>query len=85
MNKYHKILEKILKKGKKQGNKKGNITFLLNEKLELKPADLLEIFEGHGIARNKLKTELELFQSGERFTERYREAGISWWDYCGQY
>ena len=36
-----------------------------------------------GIARNKLKTELELFQSGERFTERYREAGISWWDYCG--
>ena len=83
MNKYHKILEKILKKGKIQGNKKGNITFLLNEKLELKPADLLEIFEGHGIARNKLKTELELFQSGERFTERYREAGISWWDYCG--
>ena len=47
MNKYHKILEKILKKGKIQGNKKGNITFLLNEKLELKPADLLEIFEGH--------------------------------------
>ena len=83
MNKYHKILEKILKKGKIQGNKKGNITFLLNEKLELKPADLLEIFEGHGIARNKLKAELELFQSGERFTERYREAGISWWDYCG--
>ena len=83
MNKYHKILEKILKKGKIQGNKKGNITFLLNEKLELKPADLLEIFESHGIARNKLKTELELFQSGERFTERYREAGISWWDYCG--
>lgn len=83
MNKYHKILEKILKKGKIQGNKKGNITFLLNEKLELKTADLLEIFEGHGIARNKLKAELELFQSGERFTERYREAGISWWDYCG--
>ena len=45
MNKYHKILEKILKKGKIQGNKKGNLTFLLNEKLEFKPADLLEIFE----------------------------------------
>lgn len=83
MNKYHKILEKILTKGKVQENKKGNITYLLNETLSLKPADLLEIFEGHGIARNKLKTELELFQSGERLTERYREAGITWWDYCG--
>lgn len=83
MNKYHKVLEKILKKGKEQANKKGNISYLLNEKLELKPGDLLEIFEGHGIARNKLKTELELFQSGERSTEKYREAGITWWDYCG--
>lgn len=83
MNKYHKTLEKILTKGKVQENKKGNITYLLNEHLSLKPADLLEIFEGHGIARNKLKTELELFQSGERLTERYREAGITWWDYCG--
>lgn len=83
MNKYHKQLRKILKKGKVQENKKGNITYLLNEKLELKPGDLLNIFEGHGIARNKLKTELELFQSGERLTEKYREAGITWWDYCG--
>lgn len=83
MNKYHKILEKILLEGKVQQNKKGSITYLLNEKLHLKPADLLEIFEGHGIARNKLKTELELFQSGERLTEKYREKGITWWDYCG--
>lgn len=83
MNKYHKTLEKILLKGKIQENKKGNITYLLNQKLELKPRDLLEIFEGHGIARNKLKTELDLFQSGERLTEKYREAGITWWDYCG--
>ena len=30
-----------------------------------------------------IKTELELFQRGERLTERYREKGISWWDYCG--
>jgi len=83
MNKYHEILNKILKKGKTQVNKKGNIKYLLNQKLELKPFDLLEIFEGHGIARNKLKTELELFQRGERLTERYRESGITWWDYCG--
>jgi|SRR5690554_1118421 len=83
MNKYHEILQKILDKGKIQNNKKGNIKYLLNQKLELKPVDLLEIFEGHGIARNKLKTELELFQSGERLTERYRENGIEWWDYCG--
>lgn len=45
--------------------------------------DLLNIFEGHGIARSKLKQELELFQRGERLTERYRDAGITWWDYCG--
>lgn len=83
MNKYHEILNKILQKGKTQENKKGNIKYLLNQKLELKPVDLLEIFEGHGIARNKLKTELELFQNGERLTEKYRENGIEWWDYCG--
>lgn len=83
MNKYHKILEKILDKGKVQENKKGNITYLTNEVLELKPVDLLEIFEGHGIARKKLKDELELFQSGERLTEKYKEKGIEWWDYCG--
>jgi thymidylate synthase len=83
MNKYHNILTKILSKGKIQDNKKGNITYLLNQKLQLNPSDLLQIFEGHGIARNKLKTELELFQSGERSTEKYREAGIMWWDYCG--
>lgn len=26
---------------------------------------------------------MELFTKGERLTERYREAGIQWWDYCG--
>ncbi|MGQ1929856.1 thymidylate synthase, partial [Ornithobacterium rhinotracheale] len=83
MNKYHKTLEKILRKGKTQRNKKGEIRYLLDEQLKLKPADLLEIFEGHGIARMKLKNELELFQKGERLTERYREKGINWWDYCG--
>ncbi|MGQ1929353.1 thymidylate synthase [Ornithobacterium rhinotracheale] len=83
MNKYHKTLEKILRKGKTQKNKKGEIRYLLDEQLKLKPADLLEIFEGHGIARMKLKNELELFQKGERLTERYREKGINWWDYCG--
>lgn len=83
MNKYHKILDKILKSGKLQENKKGNITFLTNQLLELKPIDLLEIFEGHGIARNKLKNELQLFIQGERLTEKYREIGVNWWDYCG--
>lgn len=83
MNKYHQILKKILNKGKLQQNKKGNITYLHNQHLRLKPADLLEIFECHSIARNKLKTELELFQSGECLTEKYREAGVTWWDYCG--
>ncbi|MBR6438280.1 MAG: thymidylate synthase [Bacteroidales bacterium] len=83
MNKYHAMLEKILAEGRNQTNKKGNIRYLLNERMELKPADLLEIFEGHPIARGKLKSELQLFMRGERQTERYREAGISWWDYCG--
>jgi thymidylate synthase len=83
MNQYHKILNKVLDKGKLQQNKKGSITFLLNQMLELKPVDLLEIFEGHGIARKKLKDELNLFIQGERLTERYREIGVNWWDYCG--
>ncbi|KKO90560.1 thymidylate synthase [Sphingobacterium sp. Ag1] len=83
MNKYHKILEKILSKGKDQQNKKGTIKYLVNRKIELAPGDLLEIFEGHGIARKKLSAELELFQKGERSVEKYRDHGITWWDYCG--
>ena len=82
-NKYYKLLELILQEGKKQSNKKGKITYLLNVTLTLTPADLLDIFEGKDIARKKLKKELELFPSGERLPERYREAGINWWDYCG--
>lgn len=84
MNKYHQILEKILSNGQVQTNKKGSIRYLLNERLILTPADLLDIFEGHGIARRKLKDELRLFMQGERDVEKYREAGISWWDYCGR-
>ena len=83
MNKYYKTLEKILTKGKRQNNKKGSITYLTNQVLQLKACDLLDIFETHGIARNKLKNELELFQQGERLTERYRDIGVNWWDYVG--
>ena len=83
MNKYHKILDKILQSGKVQENKKGNIKYLLNEQLTLHADDLLDIFEGHAIARNKLRGELQLFMSGERLTEKYREIGVNWWDYCG--
>lgn len=77
------ILDKIITRGKTQNNKKGNIKFLLNEQLSLVPADLLDIFEGHNIARKKLRQELQLFMKGEKMVEKYREAGISWWDYCG--
>ena len=83
MNKYHQILNKVLANGKTQTNKKGNIRYLLNEQLSLTPADLLDIFEGHGIACKKLRSELQLFMQGERNVEKYRDAGINWWDYCG--
>lgn len=83
MNKYYTILDKILISDKVQNNKKGAIKYLLNEQLSLTPADLLEIFEGHNIARKKLKSELILFMQGERCVEKYREVGINWWDYCG--
>ena len=66
-----------------QENKKGTITYLLNERLQLTPADLLDIFETHNIARKKLRNELQLFMRGERLTERYRQVGVEWWDYCG--
>lgn len=82
-NKYHQILRRILDSGRRQANRKGNIVYLINEQLSLTPADLLDIFEGHGIARKKLRSELKLFMSGERSVEKYREAGINWWDYCG--
>ena len=83
MNKYYQVLSKVLKTGKNQTNKKGRIRYLLNETLHLTPADLLDIFESHGIARKKLKRELRLFMQGERQVERYRDVGINWWDYCG--
>lgn len=83
MNKYYQMLDKVMSSNKTQTNKKGNIRYLLNEQLTLTPADLLDIFEGHSIARKKLKAELQLFMQGERNVERYHEAGICWWDYCG--
>lgn len=83
MNKYYQTLDKILQTGKTQTNKKGCIKYLLNERLMLTPADLLDIFECHGIARKKLKEELKLFMQGIRDVERYKEAGITWWGYCG--
>ena len=83
MNKYYQILGRVLADGKTQTNKKGSIRYLLNEQLSLTPADLLDIFESHGIARKKLRNELQLFMQGERNVERYRDVGINWWDYCG--
>ena len=83
MNKYYQVLEKVLNSDKIQQNKKGGIRYLLNEHITLTPADLLDIFESHGIARKKLRNELSLFMEGERNVEKYREAGINWWDYCG--
>ena len=83
MNKYHGMLSKILEKGKNQKNKKGSITYLLNQTLELKPLDLLVLFESHAVAKKKLRDELGLFMAGERSTEAYREIGVTWWDYCG--
>lgn len=80
---YYRTLAKILAEGKRQENRKGSILYLLNERLVLTPAELLDIFESHGIARKKLKSELSLFMDGERNVEKYREAGINWWDYCG--
>lgn len=77
------MLDKVLSSGKVQDNKKGRIRYLLDERMTLTPADLLDIFESHGIARKKLKNELHLFMDGERNVEKYREAGINWWDYCG--
>ena len=61
MNKYHNILRNILANGKHQENKKGGIIYLLDQQLSLTPADLLDIFEDHGIARKKLRAELDLY------------------------
>ena len=83
MNKYYDMLNKVLSNGKMQHNKKGDIKYLLNEQLSLTPADLLDIFESHSIARKKLQSELQLFMQGERQVEKYRDVGINWWDYCG--
>lgn len=82
-NKYYQVLAQILEYGRTQTNKKGSIKYLTNQVLALTPADLLDIFETHGVARKKLKTELQMFQAGITATEQYRAEGITWWDYCG--
>ena len=76
MNKYHQLLHRIVVSGKEQENKKGSIRYLLNEALVLTPSDLLDIFEGHGIARKKLRAELRLFMEGERNVEKYRQGAL---------
>lgn len=81
-NKYYQILQRVLDSGRTQENRKGQIRYLLNQAVTLTPADLLDIFEGHPIARKKLRSELQLFMAGERRTECYREHGIEWWTYC---
>ena len=83
MNKYYQILKMVLADCKTQKGRKGESRYLRNETVTLSPAELLDIFEGHNIARKKLRSELSLFMSGERQVEKYREAGINWWDYCG--
>lgn len=82
-NKYYQVLADILDNGLTQTNKKGSIKYLTNQVLHLTPADLLDIFETHGIARKKLRTELQMFEAGITATEQYRAEGITWWDYCG--
>ena len=82
-NKYHTLLRRILKEGAEQSAGKGSSRYLTNQLLTLTPADLLDIFEGHAIARRKLRDELALFMEGEYSTEVYSQAGITWWDYCG--
>lgn len=84
MNKYFEMLNKIVNEGRHQNNKKGAITYLLNQELTVTPADLLDIFEDHSVARKKLRAELSLYMKGETSISKYREAGISWWDYCGE-
>ena len=84
MNIYYKMLDKVMSEGRMQTNKKGSIRYLTNEVLHMEPADLLDIFETHGIARKKLKTELKMFEAGITSTEQYRAEGITWWDYCGE-
>mgnify|MGYP007050595371 CR=1 FL=1 len=64
MDKYYQILGKVLSSGKMQSNKKGNIRYLLNEQLTLLPADLLDIFEGHTIARKKVKKRVTTVYEG---------------------
>lgn len=82
-NKYYQVLADILDNGQTQTNRKGSIKYLTNQVLHLTPADLLDIFETHGIARKKLRTELQMFEAGITATEQYRAEGITWWDYCG--
>lgn len=82
-DKYRRLLARILSSGEWHDNKKGRTLCLLDERLSLSPGDLLEIFEGRAMARNKLREELRLFMSGERDVSKYRDAGITWWDYCG--
>ena len=76
MNKYYQMLDNVLQNGREQRNKKGNIRYLTNEVMRMDAGDLLDIFESHGIARKKLRSELDLFCRGERNTESRRPVDV---------
>lgn len=75
MNKYYSIFSLIMSEDKPQNNKKGGIRNLTNQVLHLSPADLLDIFETHAIARKKLHAELQMFQTGIIATSALRRGG----------
>ncbi len=49
----------------------------------LTPADLLDIFESHGDSQEKAERGIETVYARSPGCEKYKEAGITWWDYCG--
>lgn len=82
MNKYFTLLQSILNNGELQKNKKGDIKFLINQTISLNENELINLFKEYRVASKKLEIELNLYMQGEDDIEKYKEAGIHWWDYC---
>lgn len=62
MNKYYQMLDKILRAGKVQTNKKGRIRYLLNERLVLTPADLLDTMRTTSTKQRNFFSEVKILK-----------------------
>lgn len=86
INEIKELNKAILFKNEIQHSKKGNNYYVLNVELVFHKQQLRRGLEAdYKLPTEKLQRETELYLNGIEDTATYRDAGITWWDYVGNY